>query len=92
MTFLGYGNRYLAGTSAAISFFRQMCVSIMNSTVLSACSAVVAQWFPKHGQPLATALSSLSNFIEIGIQFIMSTLVYDILTILLVQTCFSLSL
>ena len=89
MTFTGCWIRYLAGDKVILAFIGQVFVAIMSSPVLSACSAITAQWFPANEQSLANTLSSLSNFIGIGAQFIISPLISDIPTILLIHACFS---
>jgi hypothetical protein len=89
MTFLGCWLRYLAGNNINLAFTGQMIVAIMNSPVLSACSAVTAQWFPPHEQPVANTLSSLSSFIGIGVQFVLSPVISDIPTILLTHASIS---
>ena len=71
LCFIGVWLKFISGTSFWLSFLGQSLTASVGSMVVPGCGALVASYFPHQEHLLATSISSLSNFMGIGIGMIL---------------------
>jgi len=81
--------RFIAGNNYTIALVGQFLVASLNSMVLPGCSTLAAKWFPPKEQLLATTIGSLSNFIGIGMGFVVPPYVNNIPLLMFIEAVFA---
>ena len=85
ITTVGVWLRVLAGSNFFFSLLGQFFIASLNSLTLPACSTLASVWFKQDEQVFATTVGSLSNFIGIGLGFILPPYIKDIPDVMMLQ-------
>ena len=85
LSVLGVWIKVIAQRNVAVALFGQFLIGAMNSLTLAACSTLTAIWFKPEEQTLAVAIASTSNLLGAGCGLVLSPLVLDVPTLLLIH-------
>ncbi|CAG9328594.1 unnamed protein product [Blepharisma stoltei] len=89
ITFLGCWIKYLAFENYTLALIGIFLVASMNSVVMAGCTPLAIRYFHEEELVLATSIGSISNFIGMGISFVLDPYLDDIDAINLFHAIFS---